>query len=500
MNYCNLIPRPLQMDMTSGNGFKGSRSITVTGNAAFSGLMPLVMQEMEQMGFTVCPSGADSTIEFTLDTSVSQSEGYTMTVTADKISIRAAEKAGAFYALQTLKQFALSTQSDIIFPACSITDYPRFPWRGLMLDCSRNFFPVSFICKILDAAALHKLNIFHWHLSDDQGWRLPVDKYPLLTEIGGWRFDNRSSAYFGKIGGVYTKDDIHTVVKYAAERCITVVPEIDMPGHMSSLLAAYPGFGCTGGPYRVEDRFGIFDDVLCMGNPELFTLIEGIFDAVTSLFPARYVHIGGDECPRVRWEKCPKCRKKMEELGIDSAGKLQPWFVSKLATMLEHRGKIPIGWDEVLDDAEHLPGSLIVQSWRGIEGGQKGAASGHKVIMSPSTNGCYLDYRTYADPMEMGRQYATATVKDSYDFSVIPAGMSAEDAAFIIGGQGNLWTEEIYYGKIAEYLLFPRLSALAEALWLPQDKKDFASFAARLPEHKQRLRKMGLLFYDGALE
>lgn len=500
MDYLNLIPRPQEVTVSEDIWFEAHRSICIKTNSTFSELIPLVTQELLSMELTVQDGPAETTIHFIQDATVAHQEGYMLEITKDTITVTAATKAGGFYALQTLKQLALSKEGKNLFPGCKINDYPQFSWRGLMLDCGRNFFPVSFICKLLDLAALHKLNIFHWHLTDDQGWRLPVEKYPLLTEIGGWRIDNRTKKFSGKVGGSYTEEEIKTVVRYAADRCITVVPEIDMPGHMSSLLASYPGFGCTGGPYAVEDAFGVFDDVLCMGNKDLFSLIEDIFDSVIKLFPGKYIHIGGDECPRTRWEKCPKCQKKIEELGLTSAGQLQPWFVSKLANMLESKGKIAIGWDEVLDDADNLPSQLMVQSWRGIEGGKKGAATGHRVIMSPSTNGCYLDYRNYPDPMEMGRQYDTTTVKNSYDFSAIPEGMTAEEAEYVVGGQGNMWTEEVYYGRIAEYLLFPRLSALSEALWLAPEKKSFDSFKTRLPEHKKRLRILDVLYYDGKLE
>ena len=499
MNYGNLIPRPVKAEFRGDGFFMISGSIRLEAAGILSEVLPVATDICTGMGFTLT-SDCERAISFKEDAQIADSEGYILDINQDVISIRACSPAGAFYALQTLRQFSLDSFSGDVFPVCHIEDKPQYRWRGLMFDCARNFFPVSFIYKIIDAAALHKLNVFHWHLSDDQGWRLPVTGYPLLTEIGGWRIDRRTEKFSGKIGGSYTEQEIRDIVAYAAQRYMTVVPEIDMPGHMSALLAAYPGFGCTGGPYRVEDRFGIFDDVLCIGNPKLFDVVEAIFDSVVSLFPAPYVHIGGDECPRTRWQTCPKCKQKVKELGLPNTERLQPWFTAQLAKLLENKGKAAIGWDEVLENATELPDSLIVQSWRGVEGGRQACMAGHRVIMSPTTQGCYLDYRNYDDPMEIGRQFGTATVKNSYDFSVVPEGLPACASSLILGGQGNLWTEEVYNGRTAEYLLFPRLSALAEALWLPPDDKDFASFAARLEAHKERLRKLHILYYDGLLE
>jgi hexosaminidase len=419
--------------------------------------------------------------------------------------LNAATDAGIHHGLETLRQLFLSwyNAGNLAIPCGVIEDYPRFPWRGFMLDCSRYFYSVEFIKKLLDALSLHHINIFHWHLTDDQGWRLPVKEYPLLTEIGSKRRDRRRYNKF--FGGFYTEDDIRSVVSFAAERHIEVVPEVDLPGHASAILAAYPGLGCTGGPYQVEDRFGIFDDVLCAGNDGIFDLAEAVFDTLTGLFPSKYVHIGGDEVKFGNWEECPKCQARLKSLGLSAPDELQSWITSRLAAMLKERGKTAIGWDEVLENTDKfpLPDDLVVMSWRGREGGDKAAGLGHRVIMTPNTEGCYLDYRQSDDPEEPGQTWAkgTANIERSYGMDPLPAvpkdgeALMAVSPDLILGGQGNLWSELIYAGKIAEYMIFPRICALAEGLWTARENKDFEDFKRRLPVHQARLDKLGLLQY-----
>ena len=425
-------------------------------------------------------------------------EAYILEVKEDAIRVRAVSDAGFFYAETTLRQLFMTYGGSL--PCVYIEDIPEYEWRGFMLDVSRTFYPVEFVLKLVDAAAFHKLNRFHWHLTDDQGWRFNVPEYPRLAEIGSLRKSLRLPEHEAPKGGFYTDDDIHRVVEYAAARHVIVVPEVETPGHASAVLAAYPELGCTGGPYFVEDRLGIFDDVLCAGNNAVFTVFEKVFDTVCRLFPGPYVHIGGDECPRTRWKECPKCQVRMKQEGLSDENMLQGFLTSKFAKMLEERGKIPIGWDEVLDGTSHfgLPSSLIVQSWRGMSGGEKASSLGHKVIMSPNTAGCYLDYKHSKDPMEPGNIGIT-TVKDSYSFSPVSSEMSDGARKNVLGGQGNLWTELIYAAKIAEYMIFPRLCALAETFWLSPSEKNFESFSARLGVHKKRLDDMDILYYKGPL-
>ncbi|MDR0302546.1 MAG: beta-N-acetylhexosaminidase [Treponema sp.] len=431
-------------------------------------------------------------------------EAYKLIIKHDGITVSAAAGKGMFNALQTFRQLMLSHYRDgsLALPCAEITDYPRFPWRGFMLDCARHFYDVSFIKNILDIMSLHHLNRFHWHLNDDQGWRLPVPDYPWLTEVGARKLETRFQ-YEYYTGGFYAEDDIRGIVEYAAARHIEVIPEIDLPGHASAVLAAYPGLGCTGGPYRVEDRFGIFEDVLCAGNNEIFDLAAKVFDTLARLFPSCYVHIGGDEVRFNRWNNCPKCQKRLKEFNLEKPEQLQSWITGTLVQMLVRRGKIAIGWEEILDDCDKfpLPKDTVVMSWRGSEGGIKASKRGHKVIMSPNIDGCYLDYRQYDSPEEPGPHWAvTSTVYKSYSVDPVTPEMSEEDAAHIIGGQGHLWSELIYAGKIAEYMIFPRLCALSEVFWTSKENRHFDDFSRRLKIHRERLDCLGVQQYRGELK
>jgi hexosaminidase len=369
-----------------------------------------------------------------------------------------------------------------------------------MLDVSRHFYTPAFIKKILDALSLHHINVFHWHLTDDQGWRFPVPAYPELIETGS-KCRNIRDPHIPEKKQFYTREEIQDLVAYAGERHIMVVPEVDLPGHTRAALAAYPELGCTGGPYQVDDSHGIFSDVLCPGNDRIFDLVEAVFDTLAELFPAPYVHIGGDEVPSSRWEACPQCRRRLGELGFDRPRQLQGWLTARFAQMLKSRSKIPLGWDEVLEDTEKpgLPRELVVMSWRGQEGGIKASSAGHRVVMTPSSDGCYLDYRHYDDPEEPGAASRISRVYDAYMSDPVTPEMTGEQAALVLGGQGNLWSELIYADRWAEYMLFPRMCARAEALWSPRETKDFASFARRLPEHLKRLESLNILFYRGPL-
>jgi hexosaminidase len=427
-------------------------------------------------------------------------EAYQLEILPDEIRLSAETAAGIYRGLQTLRQLFLSGYHEgaLSIPCGIIKDKPRFPWRGFMLDCSRYFYSVEFIKKLLDALSLQHINIFHWHLTDDQGWRLPVRQYPLLTEIGSKRRDHRLHDKF--TGGFYTGAEIRDVVSYAAERHIETVPEIDLPGHTSAILAAYPGLGCTGGPYRVEDRYGIFEDVLCAGNDGIFPLAEALFDTLAELFPSKYVHIGGDEVLFNRWAECPKCKKRLGELGLEKPAQLQSWITARLAGMLQQRGKTAIGWDEVLENTEQfpLPGDLIVMSWRGRKGGDEAVSRGHRVIMAPLTDGCYLDYKHIGLPEEPG-QLGVNTIAQCFNLNPITAEMDEAAASLVLGGQGNLWSEIIYAGKIAEYMIFPRICALAETFWSANKDRNIEDFGKRLEIHQQRLDKLGLLQYRGLL-
>ncbi len=447
-------------------------------------------------------------IDIETDNCNEKDESYSLNISEDRINIKAKGKRGAFYGCISTGQLINNSEGKI--EECSINDKPIHSWRGFLLDTSRSFYSIAFIKKMLNACALHKLNVFHWHLTDDQGWRFEVPGYPLLTEIGAIRADNTMPAAnegFYDEGKEfrrwYTDDEIKEIVAYAEERCIKIVPEVEFPGHSSALLAAYPQYGCTGGPYNVENRWGIFPDVLCLGNDEVFTIYEAALKKITQLFPGEYIHIGGDECPHERWAVCPKCKARMEKEGLESPQQLQAWGTRKIAAMVADLGKIPIGWDEVLENNGHnkLPDNIIVQSWRGTEGGIKAASMNHKVIMSPCDR-YYLNFKNKDSFEEPGRLGVTTT-KKTYTFS--PAGKELklekpEQLALILGGECTLWTEKLPHSRNAEYLLFPRFCAAAEALWLPEEKKDFEDFKERIELHKKLLRRLDYRFYEGELE
>lgn len=424
-------------------------------------------------------------------------DSYYLEITQAGAVITSKTQTGLFYGLITVTQLVMNgTQID----CCKIYDKPQYEWRGLMLDTSRTFYSTDFIKKILRLCAFHKMNKFHWHLTDDQGWRIHIDEYPLLTKIGSVRKANTNpGSNVGDYDGVkferyyYTDEEITEIVAYAQSYNIEIIPEVEFPGHSTALLAAYPEYGCTKGPYSVETRFGIFDDVLCLGNDKVFELYKSILTKVTKLFPGEYIHIGGDECPTTNWKKCPACQKRISDLKLKNESELQSWGTQKITDLLVSLGKKPIGWDEVLDNTETIPLSekVVVQSWRGIEGGEKASALNHKVIMSPGAF-CYLDHKTHASVEEPGR-LAVLTLEETYNFNPVTKNMSQKSAEFIMGGEATLFTEEIPYSRIAEYLMLPRLCSLAECMWLNPDYKNWERFQDSLEAHKQKLTKLGYL-------
>ena len=492
-----IIPRPVSVKYTAGIFRCPGVPQAAPGGGFESEARVFNAQITKTLGEGAMVSGGGIRIEKT--EGPADGESYRLEIMPREIWLGAAGGVGAFRGLQVLRQLFLSGYrgGELSIPCGTIEDMPRFPWRGLMLDCSRNFFTVDFIKKLLDALSLHHISVFHWHLTDDQGWRLPVKRYPLLTEIGSRRYDSRLRKY---LGGFYTEDDIREIVSYAAERHIEVVPEVDLPGHTNSVLAAYPGLGCTGGPYRVEERFGIREEVLCAGNDGIFDLAEAVFDTLVELFPSKYVHIGGDEVVFKHWAECPKCQKRLAELGLSETPQLQSWITSRLAGMLDGRGRVAIGWDEILENTEKfpLPENTVVMSWRSEGGGNEAAAMGRRVIMSSLTEGCYLDYKHMDHPDEMG-QLQVSTVAQGFYMNPITAQMDEKAASLVLGGQGNLWTEIVHAGKIAEYMIFPRICAISESLWTASGDRDLEDFAGRLAVHRHRLERLGLLQYLGAL-
>ncbi|MFV0536523.1 MAG: family 20 glycosylhydrolase [Dysgonomonas sp.] len=429
-------------------------------------------------------------------------ESYILTVNNKLITIDGADEAGIFYGVQTLRKSIPDNVNgtSVIFPAVEIKDYPRFSYRGMMLDVGRHMFPVEFIKKYIDILALHNINRFHWHLTEDQGWRIEIKKYPELTKVGAYReqtvIGRNTSEYDGKpYGGYYTQEEVKDVVAYAQKRFITIIPEIDLPGHMLAALTTYPNLGCTGGPYKVSQLWGVFDDVLCAGNEETYTFLEGVFSELIELFPSTYIHVGGDECPKTRWKECPKCQAKIKELGLtddpkhSKENKLQSYVISRIEKFLNSKGRQIIGWDEILEGG--LAPNATVMSWRGIEGGIAAAKEHHDVIMVPTSH-LYFDYYQSKDvdnePLGIG---GYVPVEKVYSFEPVPAELTAEEQKHIIGTQANLWTEYIPTSNHVEYMVLPRMAALSEVQWTMPEKKDYDLFLLRLDGLMKLYKKSG---------
>jgi hexosaminidase len=430
-----------------------------------------------------CHVSSGKVICLSLDSHIKNEEGYRLTVTSKRITIAGATAAGVFYGIQTLRKSLPVIKGDAVtsisMPTVVIDDAPRFAYRGMMLDCARHFFPVSFVKEFIDILALHGLNTFHWHLTDDQGWRIEIKAYPRLTEIGSQRsgtvIGNNSDLDDGiAYGGFYTQQDVKDIVAYAHDRYITVIPEIDMPGHAMAALAAYPELGCTGGPYQVGHRWGVYNDVLCVGNEKTYDFVRNVLSEVISLFPSEYIHIGGDETPTVRWDKCPRCQAVQHE-----GETLQGHFTKIVERFLASKGRRMIGWDELLGSG--ISTDATIMSWRGTKPGVKAAEAGHDVVMTPLTH-CYFDYyqaeKHNYEPSITGMW--PIDVNKVYSLNPVPDSLSASAKKHIIGVQANLWTEYIPSAAVAEYMLLPRLAALAEVQWSASDKKDFDAFKLRL--------------------
>ncbi len=380
-----------------------------------------------------------------------------------------------------------------VLPCLSIADQPRFPWRGMHLDVCRHFFPVEFVKRYIDLLARYKMNTFHWHLTEDQGWRIEIKKYPKLTEVGAWRSGGQVGPYSRReydsipYGGFYTQAQIKEVVAYAAARHVTVVPEIEMPGHAMAALAAYPALGCIGGPYEVQKGWGVFDDVFCAGNDSVFAMLEGVLTEVMELFPGQYLHIGGDECPKERWKACAKCQARMKAHGLKDEHELQSYFIQRIEQFVNSKGRKIIGWDEILEGG--LAPNAAVMSWRGTEGGVAAAKSGHYAVMSPGSH-CYFDHYQgdpANEPLAIG---GYTTLQKVYSYEPIPAELKPEEAKYILGAQGNVWTEYILTPDHVEYMAVPRMLALAEVLWTPKAKRDEADFIRRLENEFPKLEAM----------
>ena len=432
-------------------------------------------------------------------------EGYRLDVRPGVVTITSSAPAGAFYATQTLLQLlpadiyrsAPVSARTWTIPAVKIEDRPRFAWRGMHLDVSRHFMPKEFVKKYIDLLALHKMNTFHWHLTDDQGWRIEIKKYPRLTEVGAWRDrtivgrqtrDTLSAPFDNKRhGGFYTQDDIREIVAYARDRFVTIVPEIEMPGHSQAAIASYPTLGNFGDTIKTWTMWGVTNYIL---NPSDTTIafMQDVLTEVMALFPGKFIHIGGDEAPKNQWKVSPRAQDRMRALGIATENELQSWFTTKMDSFLASHGRRLVGWDEILEGG--LAPNAVVMSWRGTAGGIAAARAGHNVVMTPGSHTYFDHYQSLnqaAEPLAIGGFLPIDTV---YSYEPVPAELEPQFASHILGAQGQVWTEYIEGPKNVEYMAFPRESALAEVLWTSRARRDFGDFSARLPAHLARLQAL----------
>ena len=489
-----LIPFPAKLEINNGFfQFEKEIRISLESETKESELVINYLSEhlKKNYNFDLIRTKGSSQVQYKIDRDRKDlgEEGYHLEVSSAEISLSAPNPAGLFYGSVTLLQLLdegerLGRSGSV--PAVNISDSPRFSWRGMHLDVGRHFFPVDFVKRYIDLIAMHKMNRFHWHLTEDHGWRIEIKKYPKLTEIGAWRKESLVGHYNDKphrfdglrYGGFYTQDEIRDVVDYATARFITVVPEIEMPGHSEAALAAYPELGCTDGPFEVEKVWGIHEDVYCAGKETTFEFLQNVLTEVMALFPSTYIHIGGDECPKTRWKAHDLDQKRMKEENLKDEHELQSYFVKRIERFLSSHNRRLVGWDEILEGG--LPPAATVMSWRGYEGGIKAANSGHDVIMTP-TSYCYFDYYQSKDkesePLAIG---GFLPLEKVYLFEPIPPEIDLEKAHHILGGQGNVWTEYIKTESHLEYMAMPRMSAMAEVLWSSKSDRSYKGFIARL--------------------
>ncbi|MGV8815167.1 MAG: beta-N-acetylhexosaminidase [Gelidibacter sp.] len=517
-----IIPQPVSLEMQSGRFLVNSNTkVSAASDLENEGeYLADMLSHLSKstVGFKEDSSG---NIQLKIDDAIENEEGYDISVTYDKIVISGKTSKGVFYGIQTLRQLmpaSIAPQADVSIPAVTIKDNPRFAYRGMHLDVARHMFPVEFIKKYIDLIAMHKMNTFHWHLTEDQGWRIEIKKYPKLTEIGSKRYGTIIGHHPGtgndetEYGGFYTQEEVKDIVKYATERHVTVIPEIELPGHASAAIAAYPFLSCfpeeptvvtnnmgskagksvqaNGTPKIVQETWGVFDDVFCAGNEETFQFLEDVLAEVIPLFPSAYIHIGGDECPKANWKRCPNCQKRMKDNNLADEHELQSYFIQRIEKYLNGKGKKIIGWDEILEGG--LAPNATVMSWRGESGGIEAAKQHHDVIMTPG-HSCYFDHYQTEDkenePLAIGGK---TTVADVYAYEPTPKELTDAENKYILGAQANVWTEYMKTSDYVEYMILPRMTALSEVVWSSKENRDFEDFKTRLNTMRKRYDAMGL--------
>ena len=515
----SLIPKPAELVMARGSFIIDNKTELKVSplnhqTKSVAEFLAGIIRNSASVPLPVSEGSKDSgnSIVLVIDTAVSEnSGGYILSVTGRSIFLKSPSAEGLFRGIQTIRQLlppqvetegGLAGETAAAVPACYITDAPRFSYRGLHLDVCRHFYTVDEVKRYLDIMALHKFNVFHWHLTDDQGWRIEIKKYPGLTVTGSQRKETlvghggRPPFTYDGIphGGYYTQEQAREIVKYAADRYITVIPEIEMPGHAVAAIASYPWLSCTGNKLDVQTRWGVFDDVFCAGKDTVFAFLEDVLDEVIEIFTSEYIHVGGDECPKVRWENCSACQKRIKDEGLKNEHELQSWFITRMEKYLNAHGRQIIGWDEILEGG--LAPEATVMSWRGVNGGIEAARLGHDAIMTP-TGFAYLDYyqsEPAGEPLSIGGYVPLEKV---YSFEPVPAELTPDEQKHILGFQGNVWTEYIATISHLEYMAFPRAFAIAETGWTPALKKDFEEFLSRLEVQKQRYDLMKINYFRG---
>lgn len=511
-----IIPQPVSLEKNTGNfTLTAQTRIEADKDPDIQRVVKFFTDQVDKAtGFKLAvdplsPAAKPNIISFSLNTTANAklgNEGYTLEVTPTVIKAKANRAAGLFYAMQTLVQlFPKDIESPTLVkrtwtaPAVNITDYPRFGWRGLMFDVSRHFFTKQDVKQYIDDMVKYKFNLLHMHLTDDQGWRIEIKSLPKLTEVGAWNVPKTGTFnYFSEptpdeprtAGGFYTHEDIKELVKYASDRFVNILPEVDIPGHSLAAVASYPDLSCTPGTYRVNSGekfmvweaggfYALVDNTLCPANEKVYVFLDKVFTEVAQLFPFQYIHMGGDECAKNFWEKSEQVKELMKRENLKDMHEVQSYFVKRVEKIIESKGKKMMGWDEILEGG--LAPNATVMSWRGIKGGIEAAKQGHDVVMSPTTF-VYIDYMQ-GDAVTEPPVYATLRLKKTYEFEPVPDGV---DPKFIKGGQANLWTEQVYNMRHAEYMTWPRSFAVSESVWSPKSKKNWANFVGRVEQHFER--------------
>ena len=509
----SVVPLPSEVTPSEGTPFRLNSRTSVfypTGNALLKRNAEFLSEYVAQSMNFALPvreqaegEAPEHAITLVLDSTINNEEGYRLSVTEKSIRIEGRTEQGIFYGIQTLRKSlpAVAESKSILLPAAVVNDEPRFTYRAMHLDVCRHFFPVEFVKKYIDLLALHNMNTFHWHLTDDQGWRIEIKRYPRLTQVGAWRSKSQIGSYeekpatfeFGRYGGFYTQDEIREVVAYAAERYITVIPEIEMPGHSLAALTAYPWLGCTNGDESYEIAGWICGpgNVLCPGKESTFEFLENVLDEVVALFPSKLIHIGGDECQHTRWEACPDCQARIAAEGLRDETQLQSYLTHRIDSYLTSKGRQLIGWDEIMEGG--LSPGAVIMSWRGTQGGIAAAREYHHVVMTPGQY-LYFDKRGTDSPDEPVSLNLSLPLEKIYGYD--PAeGLSEEEQQYLLGVQANLWTEFVATGKRVEYQLLPRIYALSEIAWSPVARKSWEEFSRqRLPAYLARLDAEGAAY------